>query len=134
MTLPLRRRLAQTDTWLLEVFLGLYTLLWGLWFANPTVDSFGANPSYTILGLFPGGETAFGVFAAVLGAIKLLTAMQSPRPIRGIVCAIAGAFWVCVVFAVGVPTHWSAGGIPHFALVALSNWYIWARLSQRGGR
>lgn len=36
---PVRDRLAETDTRLLELFLGLYTLLWGAGFANPLTDT-----------------------------------------------------------------------------------------------
>lgn len=125
-------RWALSDTWLLEVFLGLYTLVWGIAYANPLSTTMAGNPAYAILVQFPGGENAFGAFAAALGAMKLLALVYGSRIARARVCAVLGVFWLAVTISIAIPTHWAAGGIPHFSLVALANWFVWVRMSQRG--
>jgi hypothetical protein len=130
----MQARLSQSDTWLLEVFLGLYTVIWGLWFANPLTDSFRltTTATYTLLAHFPGGELWFGATVALLGAIKLTAAVRGSRRQRSIIAGIVGVCWAAVAVAVAIPTAWAAAGIPHFGLVALANWYVWVRLSYRG--
>lgn len=127
-----RSRLSQADTWLVEVLLGLYTLLWGLGYANPLTDTFAVNPtSYRMLSQFPGGELPFGLTVAALGACMLSMAWRGGRQARGRAAGAVGIFWVAITIAVGAPTHWAAGGLPHFGLVALAHWYCWVRLSYR---
>jgi hypothetical protein len=127
------------DTWLVEVYLGLYTVLWGLWFANPLIDSFGVTgSSYALLRHFPGGETAFGLVVAVLGGAKLLIALRGTRRQRCLMACVMGAFWGLIAMAIAIPTVLAAAGIPHFALAGLANWFVWVRLAQlpqpMGGR
>lgn len=126
-------RMAVADTWLLELFLGLYTLLWGLAFLNPLTDAFSAAPrGYLLIGRFPGGEAAFGGFASAVGALALLAMLRGSRKERALAVGSAGVFWLLVTVAVGVPTEWSAGGLVHFGLAALANWFSWARLRRQG--
>jgi hypothetical protein len=134
-TRALRNRLSQSDTWLLELFLGLYTLAWGLGFANPLTTVFSTNAaSYRILGQFPGGETAFGIFVAALGMLALTATLRLRRATRTFSAAVNGIWWLFVTVSIGVPTTWAAGGIPHFALVALAHWFCWSRLRYSGER
>lgn len=132
MPLRVRPRLAQADTWLLEVFLSVYTLLWGVGLANPLTNVFASNPTaYALLALFPGGEPALGAFTVALALAKIAAAAAGTRRRRALVHLLLAVFWAAITVAIGVPTHGGAGGLPHFALVALANWYIWARLSVR---
>lgn len=134
-TRAVRHRFAQSDTWLLELFLGCYTFVWGLGYANPLTDTFAQNPrAMSLLAQFPGGEPTFGVFVTGLGALALWSTLRLSRQTRGVVIGAAGLFWFYVLVAVGTPTGWAAGGLPHFALVALAHWFCWARLRWRGGR
>jgi len=129
-----RGRLVQSDTWILEVFLGLYALVWGLGFANPLSDAFAANPlPYALLNWFPGGELWFGVAVSLLGALVLGSTLFGSRRLRSVAIGAAGTFWVAVSVAVGVPTQWANGGLPHFSLVVLAHVYLLSRLSY-GGR
>lgn len=126
-----RVRLSQADTWLLELFLACYTLIWGLNIANPMTDAFINSPrSYALLSGFPGGETAFGAVAALCGALAVCAALVGSRPTRALAAAVVGAFWLCVSIAVGVPTNWAGGGV--LVLVALADWFCWTRLRYRG--
>jgi hypothetical protein len=130
--LPARQRLAQTDTWLLELFLGLYLLVWGLGHANPLADSFSTSPrSYALLGQFPGGESAFGTVVSGVGVLCLGAVFRGSRPERSLLMVLACAFWVCITALVGIPTQWAAGGIPHFLLAACACAYCAARMHRR---
>ncbi len=134
--MPIRRtpaRLAQSDTWLLEVFLGLYTAVWGLGFANPLTESFAVSPmAYRFLSRFPGGELGFGLSVAAFGVLTLSATFGLHRPTRAFMIGLAGVFWVVVLFSVAIPTSWAAGGLWHFALAALAHWFCWARLRYSG--
>jgi hypothetical protein len=120
--LPTRERLAQTDTWLLELFQGLYLLVWGLGFLNPLTDTFAANPrSYTLLGRFPGGEPAFGGATVLLGLLTLAGVLYGTRPERSLVMGLCAAV---LAGGRGPDRHpdiaWAAGGIPHFLLATVA--------------
>lgn len=126
-----RQRFLQADTWLLELFLGIYTLVWGLNFANPLTDVFTGNPrAYVVLGQFPGGEGAFGVAVAILGAAALIVALWGHRQYRAYAVALVGIVWLVIAVAIGVPTKFAGGAT--LGLLALTHWYCMARLSQRG--
>jgi hypothetical protein len=130
--LPTRERLAQTDTWLLELFQGLYLLVWGLGFANPLTDSFAANPrSYTLLGQFPVGELGFGGATVLLGLVTLGGVLRGTRPERSLVMALCAVFWLAVAVLIGLPTAWAAGGIPHFCLATVACGYCAWRMHRR---
>lgn len=129
----LRFRLAMSDTWLLEVFLSLYTIIWGAWFLNPFSDAFNASATaYAILREFPGGEAAFGGAVVALGTWKLIALARWSAQARSLACAFVGIFWLIIALVVGIPTHWLASQIPAFLLVAFANWFCWIRLSYRG--
>lgn len=126
-----RSRLALADTWLVELFMALYGLVWGVGLVNPWTVAFG-NASYAILALFPGGETGVGALAAAIGACEMTAALIGRRQTRALAFAAGGAFWLYVALAVAVASQWAAGGIPHFLLAALASWFLWARLRYRG--
>lgn len=127
-----RNRLAQSDTWLLELFLALYTLVWGVGYVNPLTDSFAANPRGTaLLAQFPGGELGLGLFVTGLGTGALWVTLNCPRRTRRMLLSVCGGFWVWVLVSVGLASDWSAGGLPHFGLVVLAHWFCWARLRWR---
>lgn len=129
----IKTRLATSDTWLLEVFLALYTIAWGLSYTNPLVDTFASNPSaYAVLARLPGGEVTLGLVLVLLGSTTLGAALWGARAMRSLSTGVAGGAWLSTAIAIGVPTHWAAGGIPGFALVALAHWFCWTRLRYRG--
>lgn len=132
--MPYRRvkaRLAQTDTWLLELFLGLYTLIWGLNLANPLTDAFAASPrTYALLSTFPGGEPVLGALASACGALVLASAAGGARRTRARATGAVGVWWLLVSIAVAIPTGFAGGGV--LLLVALAHWYCWTRLSYGG--
>lgn len=131
---PTRERLALADTWPLELFLSLYALVWGLGFLNPLTNTFAASPvAYALIGRLV-DESQFGGLVTVVGTLALLAAIRGSRPVRAVAFGVAGLFWVLVVAAIGMPTNWAAGGLPHFMLAALANWYCWVRLNRRGAR
>lgn len=131
MNQSVRDRLSQADTWLLEFFLGLYTLLWGLSIANPLTDAFLSSPrSYALLSDFPGGESVFGLLAAVCGGLVMSAVLSGSRRTRSVSTGVAGLAWFCVAVAILVPTRMAGGGV--LMLVAFAHWFCWARLSYRG--
>lgn len=124
-------RLAQADTWLLEMFLGAYTLVWGLNLVNPLTDAFGNNPrSFALLSGFPGGEVALGTLSSLGGGLTIWAALGGTRQTRAVTAGLVGMFWLIIAVAIGVPTGWAGGGV--VVLVALSHWFCWVRLSHRG--
>lgn len=127
------RRLSQADTWLLELFLGLYTLVWGLNFANPLTDVFANSPrTYALLSGFPDAETLLGLVGIFCGTLTLGVVLRGARTGRMLVIGAVGVVWLLYAIAVSVPTRGAAGGVTF--LTAIAHWYCWARQSYRGRR
>ena len=127
-----RSRLTLADTWLLELYLGAYTLMWGLGYLNPFTDTFNSSPSYALLGRFPGGEALFGLLVTMLGITTIRSIIRGSRETRTVMLCLGGVFWFIILILIGVPTAWAAGGVPHFLLATLGHWFCWARLRYRG--
>lgn len=83
------------------VLLGFYTVVWGLWVANPFWSVFGTAPLYSFLAsLAP--EVFWGGLAILCGAITSYGAVK--RKYRPLVIGSAVAFW-----------HWLMIGVMYFA-------------------
>jgi K+-transporting ATPase A subunit len=125
-----RGRLAQADTWLAELILGLYTLVWGATIANPLTDTFATSPrTYALLRGFPGGEGVFGLVAMLVGTLALATTLGAARHARALCAGVVGALWLIVAIAIGLSTGGAGGGV--LFLIAFAHWYCWVRLSRR---
>lgn len=128
------QRLAQSDTWLLELFLALYTLVWGIAILNPLTDTFLTAPRpYSVLAQFPGGEASLGLVIAVIGSLSASIVLLCGLRERMVTTGVGFCIWLAIGFAIAIPTDWAAGGLPHFFLAAISNWLCWSRLRYRGG-
>jgi len=128
---PPSARLGRSDTWLLEVFLACYTLVWGLGFANPLVDTFGTIPvPYSLISQAM-SELTLGLLATALGALTLTVALRGSRQQRAWGCAVVCLFWLLILFAVGRPTGWASGVLPHYGLASATSWFMWVRLRRR---
>lgn len=61
-----------------EFFVGLFTLLWGLWLLNPLLDTFTSSPSFRAM-LELGPEWVWGLVTATIGGLQL-AALIADRP------------------------------------------------------
>lgn len=122
----LRRILLHCDTEPVSIGAGLYTLLYGLWFLGPA--SFAGSATYAIVaqGL---NETQFGLLAATIGLAQLVGVLGNRPKLRRWGAAAAAFWWAFLVILNGISSHWTAGGLPHFALAALSNAWLYLRRS-----
>lgn len=143
----IRASLLIRRTVMLEVFLAMEAVLWGLWVANPLTDSFASIPeAYTILGLLPEwlvGLVFVGHGTAAAWAIYR-TAWRPPldaggRPSRRYVhwcrrAALAGAgLWSVVLFSLLATVPTSTATPIYAGLMAASMW-VYVRLDWRYGR
>lgn len=125
--------MAVSDTWYLELFLSLNTLVWGVGILNPWLSAFSTGPvSFALLSKFPGGESAFGLFVTTLACLNIAAVLRGSRPIRAVSMGVAGVFWFVITIAIGVPTNFSASVVPTYGLLAFSHWVLWVRLRRRG--
>lgn len=92
------------------VLLGIYTVVWGIWVANPLWTVFGQSSIYhAMAGVAP--EWAWGVLAIVVGLITMYGAVKRQYfpLIRG--SCTAGWFWFVVSIFYFVGDAASTGGI-----------------------
>jgi hypothetical protein len=126
-------RAAMSDTWLLEIWLSFYALLWGLAILNPWSSVFSTGPlSFALISQLPGGEWFFGLVVTILGFLKLYIVLYGTRKQRSISSCLLGVFWILIFVAVGIPTNWGASSLALYAQIVVGHWFIWVRLQRKG--
>ena len=94
----------------LVVLLGIYTVVWGLWIANPFWHTFSSAPLYSQMAVIA-PEWAWGLFAIFCGSVTAYGAVK--RQFRSLTRGSATAFihWilVCILYFMGDFTN--TGGI-----------------------
>lgn len=92
------------------ILLGIYTVVWGFWVANPLWEVFSHAPLYAAMANFM-PEWAWGLLAISMGAITIYGAIKRHYAalVRG--AASSGLFWfvVCIFYFIGDAA--STGGI-----------------------
>lgn len=124
--------LRHAPTELLELYVGLYSFLYGAWIANPGTDSFSASPSFRVIAEYV-TEPQFGTLIMAIGALKLLGMITAEQSIRRLGSFTGVVFWAFMVMLIGVASNWQAAGLPHFALAAVGNMWIYLRRSWSRG-
>ena len=116
------------DTEPTELGATLYTILYGLWFIGPATFAF--SPAFDLLsGLI--GENLFGALTATVGLIPLFGLAVGSRGLRRAGAFSGLIFWSFIATLVGISSHGHAGGLPHFTLAAVTNAWLYLRLTIR---
>lgn len=95
---------------------GVIALMWGLWLANPWLESFDSSPSYAALAqVLP--EWAWGLVMIALGVLTLYSISQQFGRLRRWLSLIHVIFWMFVstLLAIG---NLSSAGIPVYYVIA----------------
>lgn len=92
------------------IILGIYTVVWGAWVANPLWEVFNHAVLYTKMASFM-PEYAWGILAIVMGSVTIYGALKRHYPalVRG--AATSGFFWFAVSIFYFVGDWASTGGI-----------------------
>lgn len=92
------------------IILGIYTIVWGAWVANPLWEVFSHAPLYAKMATFA-PEWAWGLLAIAMGAMTVYGAVRRyyPALVRG--AASSGLFWFFVSIFYFVSDAASTGGI-----------------------
>lgn len=79
------------------VLLGIYTLLWGFWVANPFWSVFSQAQLFSALGLLA-PEVFWGCLAMAVGAVTIYGAYN--RSYRALICGATAAGWHWLMIAI----------------------------------
>lgn len=92
------------------IILGIYTMVWGLWVANPLWEVFSHADLYIKMAAFM-PEWAWGIVALVVGLVTTYGAVKRNYSalVRG--AAVAGLFWFAVSIFYFIGDYMSTGGI-----------------------
>lgn len=91
------------------IFLGLYTVLWGLWVGNPFWTVFTTAALYHELTIMP--EWAWGLIAVAVGLTTCYGAIIQRPPFVFWGAAVAGWYWSVVAVFYYVGDWHNTGGI-----------------------
>lgn len=85
------------------MMLGIYTIAWGLWVANPWLDTFAASGVYSHMAKLMPVEIVWGTLAVLFGLLTLLGLIEKYRRVVIYGAGASGAFWfmICVLYALG---------------------------------
>lgn len=92
------------------VILGLYTITWGLWVANPFWSVFPGTQLFSALGLLA-PEVFWGTLAVVCGLITVRGAYRRSYRALVIGALTAGAHWSMIAFFYFLGDWTNTGGI-----------------------
>lgn len=92
------------------IILGIYTVVWGIWVANPLWSVFNHATLYASMASFM-PEYAWGILAIVMGTVTIYGAVKRHYPalVRG--AATSGLFWFVVAIFYFIGDAASTGGI-----------------------
>ncbi len=105
---------------------GLYALVYGLWYLGPA--SLAGSPAYVIVSTLL-SDQQFGLLAIALGLLPVIGVLGPVPLLRRLGPALGAFFWAFVTLLGGLSSDWHAGGLPHFALAALANGWLYLRRS-----
>ncbi len=119
----LKQILLYADGELLELYLGVFSLLWGLWCILP-MDSFRVSGAFALLGRIA-PEHVWGIVVAGVGAVKIFAVVKKFISLKKIAFVAALFLWLCVAisFIAGLPF---SVGLPIYSLTAFANFFcLW---------
>jgi hypothetical protein len=122
----------QYDPAPLEVFLGGFTSLWGLWVLLPWAPAtFAVGPAFR--GLVSTGipEEVWGAVALGLGVLRLWAVAGDVRRVRARLSLGAFVFWLIVSWSL-VTNAFTGTGTPIYPWVALACLGVYLRLARAG--
>ena len=124
--------LLQYDPAPLEVFLGGFTGLWGLWLLLPWQPAtFAVGPAFRGLAATGVPEEAWGAAALALGLARLLAVAYDVRAVRARLSLGAFVFWLVVSWSI-VTNSFTGTGTPIYPWVALACLGVYLRLARAG--
>ena len=107
----LREALLQPINPAVVIFLGFYTILWGLWVINPFWDVFSTAPLFSALEDFIPYESAWGTFAIATGAVTSYGAVIRSYSALTRGALFAGLHWFIIGIFYFIGDFANTGGI-----------------------
>ena len=128
----LRAILGQYDPAPLEVFLGGFTGLWGLWLLLPwSPATFAVGVAFRGLAETGVPEEVWGAVACTLGLLRLWAVAYDVRAVRARLSLGAFVFWLIVSWSI-VTNAFTSTGTPIYPWVALACLGVYLRLARAG--
>ena len=110
------------------IILGIYTIMWGVWVANPIWTVFTQAPVYSAMAELA-GEVTWGSIAVVAG-LFIVRGATKPSYDNLVAGSIVGFFYWLVVGALFVVGDWqSTGGINALVFAAYSG-IVWLNIKR----
>lgn len=101
------------------LLLGLYTVIWGLWIANPFYTVFTQAGLYDEMNTW-GGEAFWGPMAILAGSVTLYGVIKGKPPYLYYGASTAGAHWLVVAIMYFMGDWQNTGGITCLFLAAFA--------------
>jgi len=128
----LRQVLRTYDPAPLEIFLGGFTGLWGLWLLLPWQPAtFAVGPAFAGLVATGVPEEAWGAVACLLGLGRLLAVAYDIRRVRARLSLGAFVFWLIVSWSI-CTNAFTGTGAAIYPWVALACLGVYLRLARAG--
>lgn len=102
--------------------LGIYTIVWGLWVANPFWDTFTHAELYSALLQFCPFEWVWGTFAIIAGVLTLFGLMRHLERTIFYGAGVAGFHWFIIAIFYFMGDVVNTGGITAMFLAVLSSY------------
>jgi hypothetical protein len=117
------------DTRSLEIFLGLFSVAWGIWLLSPNIHPFINNSVYGILKTYA-SEDIWGIVSTALGTIRLCAVFSVNRTWRLATCLVGFFMWTIVLISL-FQVAWTTTATPVYFTICMGNAYIFTRLSKK---
>jgi hypothetical protein len=109
---------------LTEMFLGLISLVWGIWVLSPFWDAFSSNYAFRVMAA-TAPEWAWGGAMTAMGLFKIYTILSERKSLKKLAFLISIFLWSCVAisFINAAPL---AVGAPIYSLIVIANAFcVW---------
>lgn len=101
------------------ILLGIYTIVWGIWVANPFWDVFARAGLYHVMATVA-PEWAWGVLAVFVGCVTTYGAVKRYYEALTRGAAAAGWFWLMIAIFYFMGDFFSTGGITSLCFAVYS--------------
>lgn len=122
---------------LLEMFMGLGAIGWGIWLLNPAWQSFGSTPTFRAMAS-RAPEEVWGLLMLLVGCGQIVAAAAEAHTARRTLAQVAAWFWLFVSIQIGIANIASTGAVIYPVMLVTPNTLIFLRLiiegQRKGGR